>query len=635
MSGSVGGISGSTGGSGASRSRDVERKSDGGSVDSAAESARKAAEAAARQAEQARQRDAFQPQDVTARRNLVALDGGASTQPVASAPAQDPLRVASHGALVPAPTTASEASQAAPANAPAMSPDEAFILQFTDPKYNPTGPSSSTNCGPASLAMAMNYTGHMPPGLSKEQQVDHARALMHPELLGTDAVTLIKDANGKDVPLLNRDKELTGGNMERDGIQAAGGTPSFGQGWEELDRALEKGPVLGNGYLGPAWREQFPERVGRGDVGHVNCILGKTAEGKYIVADPMHTGGPVEMTREQLSNFFPNSRGVPTFAATGLGNNASAPAVPGGTPTTPGTPTGAPAAGLSFDGGKRYNAQVEQLQDALVKANYLSPEDRATGPGFYGNRTRAAVERLQREFGVPGDGTSYDEPTRAALEKALAGERPTGPTAPTGPGTPGAAPQYAFNAREFPGFYDASKDSDRIYNIAKMAKDAPKMWSEYGETFKKVGKELGVDPQALAAYCTFESYRGDWGTFNPNAGARHGNMVAAGIAQTQAQDWAGREVPGLPGVRFPDSIEATAATLKANPEYSVRCLATIMKGKYDNNGQDLAKAFPLTAFPSWGDPSIRRGAYGDQATYVSRAFVLYNAFRQADGLPPA
>ena len=632
MSGSIGGVSSS---SGSSRTQKTERHDDGGKSDAAAEAARKAREEA-QQAEQARVAEAARPtkDQFTAsapagQRNLVVLDGGASSQPQAPASEQNAFRVTSQGAVAqPQPVAA---PQAAP-NGPAMSPQDAFILQFTHEKWNPTGPNSSTNCGPASLAMSMAYTGHMPPGLSKEQQVDHARALMHPELAGTGAFTMVKDANGQNVPTLSRDQEKTSGNMESNGISAAGGTPSFGRGWEELDRALEKGPVLGNGYLGPAWREQFPERVGRGDVGHVNAILGKTQEGKYIVADPMHTGGPVEMTREQLSKFFPDSNGVPTFAATGLGNNAPT------TPTTPSQPgaASAPPAGLRYDGGQKYNAQVEQLQNALVQTGYMKPEDAAKGPGFYGERTRGAVERLQKDFGIASDGKTYGPQTKAALERALAGERPgsTTGTPPAGPGTGGTAPQYTFNARQFPGFYDASKDKDAVYNIEKIAKDAPKMWAEYGETFKKVGKELGVDPQAMAAYCCFESYHSGRGTFNPNAGARHGEMVAAGIAQTQAQNWAGKEVPGLSGVRFPDSIEATAATLKANPEYSIRCLATIMKGQYDRNGQDLAKSFPLTAYPAWGDPSRRRGAYGDQATYVSRAFVLYNAFRQADGLPP-
>jgi hypothetical protein len=38
----------------------------------------------------------------------------------------------------------------------------------------------------------------------------------------------------------------------------------------------------------------------------------------------------------------------------------------------------------------------------------------------------------------------------------------------------------------------------------------------------------------------------------------------------------------------------------------------------------------LTAYPAWGDPSIERGHYGDQASYVSRAYALYSAFGEAD-----
>ncbi|HZH75406.1 MAG TPA: hypothetical protein VEY88_05190, partial [Archangium sp.] len=216
--------------------------------------------------------------------------------------------------------------------APAMSPNEAFITQFKNDQFNPTGPDGSTNCGPTSLAISMAYTGHMPPGLSKEQQVDYARSLMHPEVTTKEqGLTWVKDANGNDVPQLNRDHELTGGTMEEDGIRAAGGTPAFGKGWEELDKALANGPVLSNGFYGPAWRDQFGPRANTGNtnthpegIGHVNCILGKTPEGKYLVADPMHRKGVVEMTREQLSVFYPKSGGTPTFAATNLGGSAPA-----------------------------------------------------------------------------------------------------------------------------------------------------------------------------------------------------------------------------------------------------------------------------------------------------------------------
>ncbi|MBZ4416201.1 peptidoglycan-binding protein [Myxococcus sp. RHSTA-1-4] len=195
----------------------------------------------------------------------------------------------------------------------AMSAEEAFITQFTS-EYNPNGPRGSTNCGPASLAMSLAYTGHMPPGLTKEQQVDHARALMSPRR--ASEFTYVTASDGSRVPMLNRDHELTGGTMVADGIKGAGLTSRYGQGWEALDKQLAAGnPVIANGATHAAWRSQFPERMGSGDIGHLNAILGKTADGKYLVADPLHTGGPVAMTRQQLSVFFSPTGGQPSFNA--------------------------------------------------------------------------------------------------------------------------------------------------------------------------------------------------------------------------------------------------------------------------------------------------------------------------------
>ena len=78
--------------------------------------------------------------------------------------------------------------------------------------------------------------------------------------------------------------------------------------------------MLANGFLDGRWRDQFPQRVGSGDISHISTVLGKTPQGKYIVADPMHTGGPVEMTREQLAVFFRKNGGVPSFVATNFGD---------------------------------------------------------------------------------------------------------------------------------------------------------------------------------------------------------------------------------------------------------------------------------------------------------------------------
>ncbi|MFY2559026.1 peptidoglycan-binding protein [Corallococcus terminator] len=212
---------------------------------------------------------------------------------------------------------------------PAMSAEDAFITQFTS-EYNPTGPRGSTNCGPASLAMSLAYTGHMPPGISKEQQVDYARALMSPRR--ESEFTYVKASDGTRVPQLDRDRELTGGAMVGDGIKGAGLGSRYGQGWESLDQQLAAGnPVIANGQTNAKWRAQFPERMGSGDIGHLNAILGKTADGKYLVADPLHTGGPVAMTREQLGAFFSPTGGQPSFTALEGASRATSPAANAGT----------------------------------------------------------------------------------------------------------------------------------------------------------------------------------------------------------------------------------------------------------------------------------------------------------------
>ncbi|WP_426744374.1 peptidoglycan-binding protein [Myxococcus faecalis] len=254
-----------------------------------------------------------------------------------------------------------EAKSSGGARRPAMSAEDAFITQFTS-EYNPTGPRGSTNCGPASLAMSLAYTGHMPAGLTKEQQVDYARALMSPRR--ESEFTYVKASDGTRVPQLDRDRELTGGTMVSDGVKGAGLDARYGQGWEELDRQLAAGnPVVANGRTNAAWREQFPERMGSGDIGHLNAILGKTSDGKYLVADPLHTGGPVAMTREQLGVFFSPTRGQPSFTALQ------------GASTNPAADAGARA------GGSVGAAVAKRLEDAARDVPAPKPEPFLPNPG--------------------------------------------------------------------------------------------------------------------------------------------------------------------------------------------------------------------------------------------------------------
>jgi hypothetical protein len=182
--------------------------------------------------------------------------------------------------------------------------DSFFKLQYWNPKYNPDGPNGSTNCGPASLAMVMKTLGREPANISIETSIDHARYLM----FGYSNATI------QGVQVLDQDRVWTNFEQVKTGIRNAGGTPEHLTGWDALDRSLNVGkPVISFGNLTNAWRQQFPNRVGSVSGGHWNAILGKTSDGKYIVADPMHEGGVVAMTKNQLAVFTYN--GYPEFIA--------------------------------------------------------------------------------------------------------------------------------------------------------------------------------------------------------------------------------------------------------------------------------------------------------------------------------
>jgi Peptidase_C39 like family len=175
-----------------------------------------------------------------------------------------------------------------------------FKMQFKHNTYNPTGPASSGNCGPASLAMALAALGREPSKLTIQESIDLASSLMERK----------KDADYS-----------TWAQLEK-GVKASGGTPQNVNSWDALNQQLDKGnPVILNGYYQQSWRDKFPSRTGRGEVAHLNVLLGKTSDGKYIVADPMHTGGTVAMTKDDLSAFFKlkGQNGTPSgIAVTGL-----------------------------------------------------------------------------------------------------------------------------------------------------------------------------------------------------------------------------------------------------------------------------------------------------------------------------
>lgn len=208
-----------------------------------------------------------------------------------------------------APTTVEEANKS-------------FITQYQNDTYNRESPNSwSNNCGPTSLAMVMRANGKMPEGLTAEQQIDHARALMYPELAKTDGrdVTL---PGGQTVRVLDIDKMLSGIDGAQTGMKAAGFENAEKQkGWAAFDEALDGGKsLMVEGNISGTYKTAFKDEAAAtggsyqgGGNGHFIAVLGKTANGGYLVADPMFSGGAVEMTRDELGAFFAKQGNEPSF----------------------------------------------------------------------------------------------------------------------------------------------------------------------------------------------------------------------------------------------------------------------------------------------------------------------------------
>lgn len=192
--------------------------------------------------------------------------------------------------------------------------DQYHLTQYNTARYGtnyntyfPEDMDYSDNCGPASLAMALLAQGKLPPGMNPEQEIDYCRWLIAGEpKLGTPNVKQI-NVNGKTYLVLDKDHNSgVGYGAIAGGAQAAGLGMVHEAGWKALDDALAAGhPVVAAGMISPAWKKQFPagHYGAAGVVGHFIAILGRTADGMYIVSDPMFANGPVLMSRAQLEVF--------------------------------------------------------------------------------------------------------------------------------------------------------------------------------------------------------------------------------------------------------------------------------------------------------------------------------------------
>ncbi|MBN1696276.1 MAG: hypothetical protein JW881_02075 [Spirochaetales bacterium] len=185
--------------------------------------------------------------------------------------------------------------------------DSIHITQIVHPVYNPSGPSGSNNCGPASLAMCLRAAGYFAyrsaATLTPEEQIDHTRALLYPELSGS--FTTITRA-GIPYTQLNLDGNLT--DIESrcgNALSSIGGDIIAFNTREILDKAMDNGlSVILGGYLTDSWKNQFsPYGHWSGSGYHYIAVTGKTSSGSYVVNDPLYRHGAVLLSYSQLLVF--------------------------------------------------------------------------------------------------------------------------------------------------------------------------------------------------------------------------------------------------------------------------------------------------------------------------------------------
>lgn len=153
-------------------------------------------------------------------------------------------------------------------------------------RFNPTGPLRSSNCGPASLAMAVKAFGLEPKGLTVEQSIDRTRRHM--------------TGNTDDGDAVNEGEILRG--ALRLGLKAKG----MSRGGLDAQLAAGRMVVLTGRPVG-AYRTGFPGYPSFTGF-HAILVVGKTASG-YVVNDPLSRRGPVRLSREQLAAYWSHGGG--------------------------------------------------------------------------------------------------------------------------------------------------------------------------------------------------------------------------------------------------------------------------------------------------------------------------------------
>lgn len=160
-----------------------------------------------------------------------------------------------------------------------------FLTQFRSP-YNPDGPASSANCGPTSLAMALEAFGKAPPGgnpADPEQFIEKTRLAM----TGADDIT-------SDTTVDQVLKGATGSGLQAQIVSGVSAVEAAVQAGKFV--VLAGDPTAYEGGLSDARYAHF-------DGGHF--ILVTHIDGNSVtIDDPLSKVGALTISRQQLEAFM-------------------------------------------------------------------------------------------------------------------------------------------------------------------------------------------------------------------------------------------------------------------------------------------------------------------------------------------
>ncbi|MFP2932068.1 peptidoglycan-binding protein [Pyxidicoccus sp. 3LG] len=172
-------------------------------------------------------------------------------------------------------------------------------------------------------------------------------------------------------------------------------------------------------------------------IGHVGVIR----PGEVTSQGPaMAQAGGSNFNNKHVKDGFGNRPVEYWVNDSGKATGQQPPTQPTKPPTTPPTTGGnvsVPQVNLQREA---KGPDVLKLQQALVKAGYMTQAQVNTGPGIFGPQTEKAVAKFQKDNGISPNSGIYGPRTRAALTEALKGQGGTNKPGPTGPVTGPTAP---------------------------------------------------------------------------------------------------------------------------------------------------------------------------------------------------